>query len=168
LSKERFPVGKIVGVHGIRGEVKVLPYDDEGKKAWKVVYVHNKGTLFPLDVLGNRPHKGVLLFKLAGVNSRDEANELVGYEVFIKKEDLEPLHGGEHYYFELEGMEVETDVGRYLGVVKGILSTGCNDVYVVNGPDGEILLPAIKDVILNIDVESNKMKVHVLEGLLKE
>ncbi len=161
-------VGKIVGVHGIKGDIKVLLYNDEERRAWKVVYTMYGGRFLDHSVVANRPHKGVMLFRLSDIRSRGEAQELVGGEFYLRREECGPLRKGEYYYFELKGMRVRTEHGRCLGTVEGVFATGGNDVYEIHGPYGEILLPAIKDVILSVNREKEEMVVHLLEGLMEE
>jgi 16S rRNA processing protein RimM len=165
-SKELVQAGKIVGIHGIRGEIKVLSYGNYENGAWKALHIQSEEGIAEHEVLWSRPHKRVILVKLADINSREEAATLISCEVFLKRSFFKKLPEGEYYRFEIEGMEVETDDGRYLGSITDILSTGSNDVYVVDGPIGEILIPAIKDVVLKVDVKQKKMLVHLIEGLL--
>jgi 16S rRNA processing protein RimM len=115
-----------------------------------------------------RPHKGVLLIKLHDCDDRDAAEELRGMLVQIPFEAAIPLDEGEYYHFQLEGMDVETDGGEWLGRVAEVLEAGAHDVFLVRGPRGEILLPSIEDVILQIDLEAHKMIVHLLPGMVEE
>lgn len=159
-------VGKVVGVHGIRGEVKILPYGDSDKKPWKKLHLSKQGHTIICEVTANRPHKGVILTFLKGCDDRNRAAELVGYDVFVDKTAVPLLPEGEYYHFQLQGMEVVTDNGERIGVIADILSTGSNDVYVVKGASGEVLIPATGDVVLKVDVDAGKMIVHLLEGLM--
>jgi 16S rRNA processing protein RimM len=115
-----------------------------------------------------RPHKGVLLIKLGGCDDRDAAEELRGMLVQIPLEEAVPLEEGEYYHFQLEGMDVETDGGEWLGRVAEVLEAGAHDVFLVRGPRGEVLLPSVEDVILQLDLEARKMIVHLLPGMLEE
>ena len=121
---------------------------------------------YPLEAV--RPHKGVLLVKLEGVEDRDAAEELRGMLVQVPMEDAVPLEEGEYYHFQLIGVDVETETGEWLGRVADVIATGAADVFVVRGPRGEVLLPAIEDVILELDTEERKMTVHLLPGMLEE
>lgn len=168
MNKEQLLlVGKVVGVHGIRGEVKILPYGDCDKKPWKELLLSKQGhNTITCEVADSRPHKGVILASLKGYDNRDAAGELVGFDVFVDKASLPLLPEGEYYHFQLQGMEVITDDGGAIGIITGIFSTGSNDVYVVKGANGEVLIPAVSNVILKIDVKAGKMVVHLLEGLM--
>lgn len=161
-------IGKVVGIHGIHGEVKILPYGDCDKKPWKKLHLFKEGHTVICEVKNNRPHKGVILFSLKGYDDRNRAGELVGFDVFIDKADIPSLPEGEYYSFQLQGMEVITDKGKAIGVISDIFSTSSNDVYAVKGPLGEVLIPATRDVVLKVDVGAGKMTVHLLEGLLPE
>ncbi len=162
------PVGRVVGVHGIRGELKLVPYSGEYDFPWRVVFVTFKGQKRTCTVSSTRTHKKVILVKLDGIDTRTDAESLVGAELSILKKDLPELPEGEYYYHDLEGMGVWTEDGEYLGRIIHILSTGSNDVYEITGPRGEILIPAIKDVVVEVDVERKRMTVRLLEGLLPE
>lgn len=115
-----------------------------------------------------RPHKGVLLIKLEGVEDRDDAEELRGMLVQVPVEEAVPLEEGEYYHFQLIGVDVETETGEWLGRVADVIATGAADVIVVRGPRGEVLLPAIEDVILELDTEEREMTVHLLPGMLED
>jgi 16S rRNA processing protein RimM len=110
----------------------------------------------------------VLLLKLEGCDDRNGADELRGMLVQIPTEEAEPLGEGEYYHFQLIGLAVETESGERLGQVVEVLETGANDVYVVRGIRGEVLLPAVDDVIRAIDLESKRMMVRLLPGMMSE
>jgi 16S rRNA processing protein RimM len=124
------------------------------------------GTRYALE--GVRPHQGVLLIKLGGCDDREAAEKLRGMLVQIPLEEAVPLEEGEYYHFQLEGMDVETDEGEWLGRLAEVLETGAHDVFLVRGPRGEILLPSIEDVILQLDLDARKMIVHPLPGMLED
>jgi len=109
-----------------------------------------------------------LLLKLGGCDDRNGADELRGMLVQIPLKEAAPLEEGEYYHFQLIGVRVETESGEWLGQVVEVLETGANDVYVVRGPWGEVLLPAVNDVILELDLELRRMVVHLLPGMLAE
>lgn len=161
-------VGKIVGVHGIKGQIKILPYGDCNKKPWKRLYLLKQEHNLVYEVLDNKPQKGILLVRLKDCNNRNSAGQLVNYEVFVDKNEFPSLPEGEYYNFQLDGMTIVTDEGKFVGNIIDIFSTGSNDVYVVKGPLGDILIPAISDVVVKVDIEERKMIVHMLEGLLPE
>jgi len=123
-------------------------------------------TRYPVEAV--RPHKGVLLVKLGGCDDRGAAEELRGMLVQIPFEEAVPLEEGEYYHFQLEGIDVETDGGEWLGRVAEVLGAGVHDVFLIRGPRGEILLPSVEDVILELDIEARKMVVHLLPGMVAE
>lgn len=177
MNKEKLIlVGRISGVHGIKGEIKILPYGNCEKKPWKKLYLFRGGqSIVVCEVIHNRPHKGLILASIKDCNDRNCAGELVGCDVLIERTSLALLPEGEYYQFQLEGMEVITEKGKTLGVITSIFSTGSNDIYVVKtggtppaSKGEEILIPAISDVVLKVDIVKKKMVVRMPEGLLSE
>jgi 16S rRNA processing protein RimM len=166
-------VGRVSRPHGIRGEVRVeilTDYPERLAQQDTLYLAHPRSPdnveRYPLESV--RPHKGILLVKLGGCDDRDAAEGLRGMLVQIPLDEAVPLEEGEYYYFQLVGVDVETETGEWLGRVADVIETGANDVYVVRGPRGEVLLPAIEDVILELDVERREMVVHLLPGMLEE
>ena len=119
-------------------------------------------------VKGIRPHKGVLLVSLYDCDTRNAALELIGSEALIERSELPKLPKGEYYHFEIEGVEVFTKDNTSIGTIEGVLSTRSNDVYIVKGDSGEILIPAVDDIIVGIDTDKKKMIVRPPEGLFKK
>lgn len=160
-------VGWIVKPHGIRGEVAVeLLTGFPGRFApIERVYL-NEDNPRPVRVEGVRFHKGRALLKLEGYDDRTAVEVLRGEMVLVPVEEAMPLGPDEYYQEDLIGLEVWTADGERLGEVVDILETGANDVFVVHGERGEILLPAIGDVVQLIDLEENRMIVKLLEGLI--
>lgn len=163
---EIIPVGRITGVHGIKGEIKVALYGDLDDFEWTAVFITDKLRNEERRVLRARPHKSALIFALEGCSTRNEAETLVGLEISLRKANLPDLSEDEYYYSDLVGMEVWTDDGRRLGVVTGVFPTGSNDVLEVKGDFGEVLIPAIEETVLKVDVEKGRVTVRLLEGLL--
>jgi 16S rRNA processing protein RimM len=158
-------IGRVVRPFGLRGELRVqlLTEHPEGLKRLRTVYLGPQTE--PWTVEGVRLHKDAALFTLAGCHDRSTAETLRGALVQIARQDAVPLQEDEYYEHHIVGMTVIEDDGTLLGKVTEIISTGANDVYVVVGPDGEVLLPAIESVILEIDLDADQMVVHVMEGL---
>ncbi len=159
-------VGKVVGAHGIDGDIKILPYGECEKKTWERVYLKRENSQEAYKVQTLKPHQRVLLVHLVGCDTRDNALTLVGSDVFINRLHLPKLPKGEYYYHDLVGMEVFTEDNILLGIIKDIFSTGSNDVYVVKNNLKEVLIPAIKDVVVDIDLNKKKMVIRLLEGLM--
>ena len=166
-------VGRVRRPHGIRGEVRVEILTDYPERLVQHDYLYlahaqspDEVERYPLEAV--RPHKGILLIKLGGVDDRDAAEELRGTLVQVPFEEAVPLEEGEYYHFQLIGMDVEMETGEWLGRVAEVIETGAHDVYVIRGPRGEVLLPAIEDVILELNTKTRKMVVRPLPGLLDE
>lgn len=167
---EYLAIGRITAPFGIRGEVKV-----EIHTAWPdrfalldQVYVGDAQAqaVYPLELEGSRRHRGQAILKFAAIGDRTAAETLRGQWLFVRAEQAMPLAEGEFYWHEIIGLEVWAGE-RYVGHVVEILETagGANDVYVVRGERGELLLPAIRQVIRRIDVAAGRMEVEIPAGL---
>lgn len=166
-------VGQVLRPHGIRGELRVRIVTAYPERLGQRTHFYLAHPASPEKterylVEKWRLHKETLLLKLAGYDDRDRAEELRDMLVQIPIEEAVPLEQGEYYYFQLIGLRVETEDGEPLGQVTEVIDTGANDVYVVRGPRGELLLPAIESVILDLDLASNLMVVRPLPGTLPE
>lgn len=164
-------VGRVVGVHGVKGEIKVLLYGPLPEFRWDSVFLDGagKGGLRrSFRVLNARGHKNILIFALDGCLDRDLASTLVGMEVYVRRDELPEPAQDEYYHHDLIGMEVASEDGRELGRITGIISTGSNDVFEVEGPYGEVLVPIIEETAVTVDLVNKKVVVRLLEGLLPE
>jgi 16S rRNA processing protein RimM len=112
-----------------------------------------------------RRHGEDFVLALEGINDRDSAEQLRGQRLYMRLDDLPPLPAGTYYLHQVEGLTVVTESAERLGTVREILKTGANDVYVVRGEKGEILLPAIQSVIREVHLDAGTMVVRLLEGL---
>jgi 16S rRNA processing protein RimM len=160
-------VGKIVGAHGLRGELKVTPQTDypERFQAGAELLLESEGCLLPVEIVSVRPHKDMLLVQLASVSDRTAAELLQWRKLLIRASDAMPLGEHENFAHDLIGLQVESVTGEALGEVVEILFTPANDVYVISGPDGQLLLPALRSVVFRVDLEAGKMIVQVPDGL---
>ena len=165
-------IGKVVGAHGVNGNIKVYSYaesltvfDPESR----ILVIDPKGLEKWYTVQWAKPHHRLILLALRGITNRSLVEPLVGAELFIEKKRLPELENGSYYWFELIGLEVFTTSDEYIGRLESIIATGSNDVYVVKnskkGPDHEILIPALESVVLEIDLERKRMRVDLPEGL---
>jgi 16S rRNA processing protein RimM len=166
-------VGQVLRPHGVRGELRVQIITDYPERLRRHPYFYlahpeSSEMVRRYPVEGLRHRRGVLLLKLGGCDDRDAAEKLRGMLVQIPIEEAVPLEEGEYYHFQLVSMRVETEDGEWLGQVAEVLATGANDVYVVRGPRGEVLLPAIEGVVRELDLESKRMVVHLLPGMLED
>ena len=165
------PVYLVVGFlrrpHGIHGEMIMDIHTEfpERLRAGTKVLVGEEYK--PMTIASTRPHGTGMLVALRGLTNPDEVGRLRNTWVYVPTKDRPPLPDGKLYQHQILGLRVVTDNGRNLGTLTEIIVTGANDVYVVKAKDGkEVLLPAIKDVILGYDLPNGEIKVHLLDGLL--
>lgn len=160
-------VGRVTRPHGIAGDVRVEVHTEMPERFdWlKTIYLGQESPR-AVGVEGVRHHKGVVLLKLAGYDSRNDAETLRGVWLQVPEAEGLPLADGEYYLYQAMGLNVVTDDGRSLGKVREIIETGANNVFVVAGPEGEILLPDTDEVVLSVDLAGGQMVVHLLPGLI--
>lgn len=163
------PIGKVGKTHGVRGAVKIHPYGDtleELEAGEKLLAVSPDGKAkLELTLAGVRPQQRVCICEFDEINDMDRAQSLVGSELFVPQDRLAILPEGEYYHFQLIGLEVITPEGDRLGIVRAILETGSNDVYVVDSDGKELLIPAIEDVIREIDLPNRRIVADLPEGI---
>jgi len=159
-------IGEAVKPFGIRGEIKIRPFTESFEAFGRSSVLVFGDT--PYRLLGVRFHKGAALARLEGVETPEKARELVGSLVKTAAQNLPPTEEDEYYWFELIGMTVLTREGRRLGTVTRIIETGANDVFQVEGPLGEVLIPMIDDVVLDVDTVKKEIIVDPLEGLVPD
>ena len=163
-------VGVISSTHGVRGEVKVFPTTDDVnrfKKLKKVILDTGKEQK-ELEIQGVKFFKQMVILKFKGIDNINDIEKYKGNSLYVTREHAVKLKKDEYFIADLIGMKVYTEDEAYLGVLNDVLATGANDVYEVRMENGkDVLIPAIHQCILNVDVENNVMKVHLLEGLLE-
>jgi len=165
-------IGQVVGAHGIRGELRVEILTEDARRFGLLEQVFigledEEPVAWPLE--GYRLHMGRALLKLRGCDDRTVAATMRGYLVQVPREEAIPLEEGEYFEHQILGLEVWTAAGEPLGEIVDILYTAANEVYVVQGPNlgrRELLIPAIEDVVLEVDLEAGRLVVQLLEGLL--
>lgn len=162
-------VGVITTTHGVRGEVKVFPTTDDAarfKKLKQVILDTGKEHL-ALEIAGVKFFKNMVILKFKGYDNINDVETWRQRDLLITRDQAVELKEDEYFITDLIGLTVVNEEEAVLGRVKDVLETGANDVYVVELTGGkELLLPAIKDCILNVDLEGGRMKVHVLDGLM--
>lgn len=161
-------VGVITSTHGVRGEVKVFPTTDDAKrfKNLKQVILDGKEPL-ELSIEQVKFFKNMVILKFRGYDSINDVETWRRRDLMITRDQAVELKENEYFITDLIGLSVADDKGLELGTVKDVLVTGANDVYVVELKNGkELLLPAIGDCILEVNLEQGRMKVHVLDGLM--
>jgi len=162
-------VGVISTTHGIRGEVKVFPTtDDQNRfKELKELFLDTGNELIKMEIEGVKFFKQLVILKFKGIDRIEDVEKYRGKDLLITRDKAVKLEKDEFFIFDLIDSEVFTDEGEKLGVLVEILTSAANDVYVVKTADNkEILLPSIKECILDIDVENKKIIVHIMNGLL--
>jgi 16S rRNA processing protein RimM len=164
IQNDFVTVGRVLAAFGIHGEVKVEVLTDFPQRFAPQSQVLIQGS--PMTIERSRWHKGNMLVKLAGVDNRERAEELKEVGIEITPQQAPSLPEDHYYHFQVIGLEVWTSRGEPLGKIAEVLTTGSNDVYVVNGPRGEILIPAIEDVVVSVDIPRGRMVVEPLKGLL--
>lgn len=162
-------VGVISSTHGVRGEVKVFPTTDDVKrfKKLKKVILDTGKEQLPLEIEGVKFFKQFVILKFRGIDNINDIEKYKGRDLWIPREEAQELDEDEYYIADLLGMKVLLEDGSEFGTLKNVMETGANDVYIVDSVEhGEVLLPAIKECILDVDIETNTMTVHLMKGLL--
>lgn len=164
--EERISIGKILAPHGVKGEVKVMSLTDFPNRFEKMkrVWVDTRASF--LDIESIRFQNEIILIKFAGINNRDEGETLKGGLLQISREEVVPLPPGRYYHFQIVGLNVFDSHGEKIGRVKEILETGANDIYVVKRDEGkDLLVPALKKIVREIDIATGRMVVDLPPGL---
>ena len=162
-------VGVISSTHGIRGEVKVYPTTDDPERFLDLdeVILDTGREHKILEIEGVKFFKNQVILKFKGYDKINDIEKYLKKDLLVDREHAVELGENENFIADLIDMEVVTDEGKVLGTLTDVIETGANDVYAVKTPEGkEILLPAIRDCILDVNVDEKRMTVHVMEGLL--
>ncbi|MBO5105144.1 MAG: 16S rRNA processing protein RimM [Ruminococcus sp.] len=163
MKKEYLEAGKIVNTHGIRGEVKIMPYTDVPELLCEFdrLFLDRK----EIFIERARVAKNTVIAKLEGVDTPEQAEKLRNKILYMHRDDLE-LDDDTYFIQDLIGIEVkDADTGFVYGKIKDVMQTGANDVYVIEGNGREYLVPAIADVVISTDIDGNSMTIKVLDGL---
>ena len=169
MKKDYLELGQIVGTHGIKGEIRVNPWCDspDFAKGFKTVYFDNKGAQ-SVKVTACRPHGNIILMKLEDINSINDAEKLKNRMLYIKRDDAN-LPEGTWFIEELIGCEVfDADDAKLYGRISDVSPTGANDVWHIKDNDVEYLIPAIPDVIDEVDVEKGIVRINPLKGIFDD
>lgn len=168
--EQRFKVGEIANTHGIRGEVKVYPTTDDVKRFKKLktcTLDTGKGEI-ELHVESCKFFKQFAILKFKEFNDINEVERYKHCGLYVDREHAVKLQRDEYYIADLIGITVYNEDDTVLGTLKDVIETGANDVYLVKMEDGrELMIPALKECILDVDIENGRMKVHLLKGLLE-
>lgn len=161
-------VGVITSPHGVHGEVKVFPTTDDPKrfKKLKTVIMDDGKKFTELEIESVKFFKNLVILKFKGLDNMNDVERYRQVKLFVTRENAVKLKKNEYFIADLIGMSVESDEGEELGAISDVLQTGANDVYIISKEhEPDLLVPAIKECILEVDVEQNHMVVHLLKGL---
>lgn len=167
--EEYFEIGQIVNTSGLKGILKIKPFTDDIKKFsnLKTIYIKTKNGLTEFKIEQVRYVKNMVMLKLAGIDTVEEAEKYRNLYIKVLRDQEEELEEGSYYVVDILGCKVNTDANQELGKIVDVFQTGSNDVYVVKDEQGkQVLLPAIKQVIKNVDIKNKIITVHLLEGLV--
>lgn len=166
---EYIEIGQIVNTNGLKGVVKVNPFTDDISKFedLKYVYIQLKNELKKVKIEQVRYNKNQVLLKLEGIDSIEVAEKYRNFYLKTEKESQEDLGEDTYYIVDLIGLDVYSDKNEYLGKIEDVFPTGSNDVYVVKDNLGkQILIPAIADVVKEVDLKNKKMTINLIPGLI--
>ena len=167
--EELLQVGVISSTHGVRGEVKVFTTTDDVKrfKRLKNVILDTGKEHLSLEIEGVKFFKQFAILKFKGIDNINDIEKYKGKSLLVDRANAVRLRKNEYFIVDLIGIEVFTEDGEFFGTMKDVLETGANDVYIIDSEKhGEVLVPAIKQCILDVDIENRKMTIHLLEGLV--
>ena len=162
-------VGVITTTHGVRGEVKVFPTTDDPQrfKKLKNVILDDGKKQMDLEITSVKFFKNLVILKFKGLDNMNDVEKFKQADLLVTRENAVKLAPGEYFIADLIGLQGISDEGEDLGELTDVIQTGANDVYDIALDDGRrLLLPAIKECVLDVDTKNRKMKIHVLEGLL--
>ena len=165
MKKEFLEIGQFVGTHGVRGMVRIQPWSDNGEflTQFKNFYLDEGKTKINMNKI--TPHGNVVIAAVKGVDSIEQAEKLRGQVLFIKRDDAK-LPEGRYFVSEIIGANVyDVDSNDLLGVLADVSATGANDVWHIKNGDREYLVPAIPDVIVDVDTNNDIIKIRPLKGI---
>lgn len=161
--------GVITTTHGIRGEVKVFPTTDDVHRFEDLdsVLLDTGRDYMKLEIENVKYFKQYAILKFKGIDNINDIEKYKGKSLYVTRDQAIPLEEDEYYIADLIGLDVYLESGEKFGVLKDVMETGANDVYIVETEEGkEVLIPAIHECVLDIDVEENRMEIHLMDGLL--
>lgn len=168
-TEELILIGKLTKLHGIKGMLKLASFAESVDAFYDLDWIYLKmsnGSFVKEQIENIAPHKTGALISFKSVKGIEDAQKMVGRELYIEKEYLDELPDGEYYRYELIGLEVITDGGVHLGKIEDLIPTGSNDVFVVRGGGKEHMIPATKEVIRDIDIVKGEMIIEPLEKMI--
>ena len=167
--EQMFQVGVISSTHGVRGEVKVYPTTDDVKRFKKlkeaILDTGREQKLLEIETV--KFFKQFVILKFKGIDSINDIEKYKGKSLLVDREHAVKLKKDEYFIADMIGMHVVTEDGQAFGTLKEVIETGANDVYIIGTEEhGDVLVPAIKQCILDVDIENSTMRIHLLEGLV--
>ena len=169
MSDEFIMVGKVVSTQGNKGEIKVLPLTDSTDRFKKLtsIFIRNNIDRKTLKIEKIRIKENMVILKIENIENIKEAKMIVGSYLEVKRENAVKLTKDTYFVFEIIGLEVYNKNNIFLGKVENVISTGSNDVYVVKSKDKEeLFIPAIREVVKNIDLEKKRITINMVDGLI--
>lgn len=170
--EDLYQVGSITQTHGIRGEVKVFPLTDDisrFKNMKNLLLDAGKEGYISLEVENARPQKNLVILKFKGIDNINDIEKYKGHGLYVTKENRVDLKEDEYFIADLIGCDVylDSDKDNRFGTISDVMETGANDVYEITLESGKtVLVPAIKECILDVDIEGRRMEIHLMEGLM--
>ena len=167
--EKQLQVGVISSTHGVRGEVKVFPTTDDVTRfrQLKKVYLDTGREMLPLEIQNVKFFKQFAILKFKGIDNINDIEKYRGKSLMIDREDAVDLDEDEYFIADMIGMKVCTEDGSEFGTLKDVRETGANDVYIIDSLEhGEVLIPAIRECILDVDMDEERMTIHLMEGLV--
>ncbi len=167
---ENFRVGAVASTHGLQGEVKVFPTTDDPSKfkRLKKVYIQDGAGFGELEIERVKFFKNMVILKFRGHDRIEDVESYKGKDLYVPRKDAVRLEKDEYYIADLIGLRIVLEDGSEFGILGDVLQTGANDVYVVRTPGGkEVLIPAIHQCILDVNIADGVMQVHLLDGMIE-
>jgi len=162
----KIKIGKIVNVAGLKGEVKIYNYSDSNERYARLNSIYVEDTAHRIEKV--RYVKRAVILKLSGIDSREAAEEARGKDIYITEKDLPELAEDEYFIRDLIGVLVFDDAGNIIGELCNVIQNSAQDIYEIETENGKrILIPAVGEFILNIDIKAKRMDVKLIEGLIE-
>jgi len=162
---DKIQIGIIVNAVGLKGEVKIVNYSNSKERYQELESIYVENIVHKIEKV--RYNKDLVILKLSGIDDRSTAEEAKGKGIYIDERDLPALSEGEYYIRDMIGLSVVDDTGHVLGKLSDVIQNSAQDLYEVEMKDGKkILIPAVEEFILNIDIEKKQMDVKLIEGLI--
>jgi 16S rRNA processing protein RimM len=166
---ELVTIGVVVNTHGHLGEVRIKPLTDypERFKTMKTLKIYKNKEIRELTIKGLKDHNGMIIARFDEINDMNQAIEIKGSEIKVNRDEVVQLPPDHFFVFDLIGLAVYTIDNEYLGLIDEVIETGANDVYIIKKPGSkDILIPALKKLVHEVNLEDKKMIVELMEGLI--